>query len=81
MLFRDKFSDYKSRIGVGILFLFLGSLALAASFILKRFSGQEVGTDFWQELLLGASIVFFVTSAVFNVSGLIARRKQELEKL
>jgi hypothetical protein len=81
MLFRDKLSDYKRRIGVGILFLFLGSLGLAASFILKRFSGQEGGTDFWQGLLLGASIVFFVTSAVFNLSGLMARRKQELENL
>jgi FtsH-binding integral membrane protein len=81
MLFRNKFSNYTSRIGVGMLFLFLGSLALAASFILKRFSSQGGGTDFWQGLLLGASIVFLVTSAVFNLSGLIARRKQELENL
>ncbi|MGD2086459.1 MAG: hypothetical protein PVH61_09780 [Candidatus Aminicenantes bacterium] len=81
MLLRDKLTDYKSRIGVGILFLFLGSLALAASFILKRFGGQEGGTDFWQGFLLGISIVFFVTSAVFNVSGLMARRKQESEGL
>ena len=81
MLLRNKLSDYKSRIGVGILFLFLGLLALAASFLLKRFSGQEGETNFWQGLLLGASIVFFVTSAVFNISGLIARRKQELENL
>ena len=79
MLFRNKFSNYKSRIGVGMLFLFLGSLALTASFILKRFGGQGGGTDFWQGLLLGASIVFFLTSIVFNISGLMTRRKQELE--
>ena len=81
MLLRNKLSDYKNRIGVGMIFLFFGSLGLAASFILKRFSGQGGGTDFWQGLLLGTSIVFLVTSAVFNLSGLIARRKQELENL
>ena len=67
MFLRNRLHDPQSMIGVGM-------FCLATGIVAQRFIHPP--TDFWQGFIAGLSGVLIGLSIVFNVRGLMLRRKQ-----
>ncbi len=68
MFLRNRLRDPQTMIGVGM-------FCLATGFVAQRFIHPP--TEFWQGFVAGLSAVLIGVSIVFNVRGLMLRRKQE----
>jgi len=66
MFLRNKLHDSQSMIGAGM-------LCLATGIVLQRFIHPP--TDFWQGFVAGLSGTLIGLSIVFNMRGLMLRRK------
>ena len=67
MLLRNRLHDCQSMIGVGM-------FCLATGIVAQRFIHPP--TDFWQGFVAGLSGMLIGLSIVFNLRGLMLRRKQ-----
>ena len=67
MLLRNRLHDPQAMIGAGM-------FCLAAGIVAQRFIHPP--TDFWQGFVAGLSGVLIGLSIVFNLRGLVLRRKQ-----
>lgn len=68
MLLRNKFHDSQSMINVGM-------FCLATGIVAQRFIHPP--TDFWQGFVYGVSGALIGLSIVFNLRGLMLRRKKQ----
>jgi hypothetical protein len=68
MILRNRLNDPQAMIGVG-------GFCLAAGIVAQRFIHPP--TDFWQGFVWGVSGALIGLSIVFNIRGLVLRRKRQ----